>query len=90
MCKFWLHISQDEQLKRFESRAVTPYKEHKITDEDWRNREKWDQYKAAVNEMVIRTSTDNCPWSLVPANDKRFARIFVLKTVCDALSARLE
>jgi AMP-polyphosphate phosphotransferase len=90
MCKFWLHISQDEQLARFESRASTPYKEHKITDDDWRNREKWNQYKAAINEMVIRTSTDNCPWSLVPANDKHYARIFVLKTVCDALSKRLE
>ncbi|MGD8925255.1 MAG: polyphosphate:AMP phosphotransferase [Thioalkalispiraceae bacterium] len=87
--KFWLHISQQEQLKRFEARAHIPYKEHKITDEDWRNREKWDLYKAAVNEMVIRTSTDNAKWSLVPANDKRYARICVLKTVCASLEARL-
>jgi polyphosphate:AMP phosphotransferase len=87
--KFWLHISPEEQLQRFEARASTPYKKHKITDEDWRNREKWDAYKAAVNEMVIRTSTENAEWTLVPANDKRYARICVLKTVCDSLERRL-
>ena len=90
LCKFWLHISPDEQLARFEARANTPYKQYKITEEDWRNRKKWDQYKMAVNEMVIRTSTEFSEWTLVPANDKRYARICVLKTVCDSLAARLE
>jgi polyphosphate:AMP phosphotransferase len=87
--KFWLHISPEEQLQRFEARAETPYKQHKITEEDWRNRERWDAYKAAINEMVIRTSTENAEWTLVPANDKRYARICVLKTVCQSLEAAL-
>ena len=83
--KFWLHISPEEQLRRFEEREKIAYKRHKITDEDWRNREKWDDYKVAVNEMVARTSTSYAPWTLVPGNDKRFARIEVLKTVCEGL-----
>jgi len=89
LCKFWLHISADEQLARFEARNETGYKQHKITDEDWRNREKWDDYKAAVNEMVIRTSTENSEWTLVPANNKRYARVCVLKTVCEQLQTAL-
>ncbi len=89
LCKFWLHLSKDEQLLRFKAREQTPYKLHKITDEDWRNREKWDDYKAAVNEMVIRTSTEFSEWTLVPGNDKRFARIDVLKTICDRLEEAL-
>ncbi len=89
LCKFWLHISPEEQLQRFEARGNISYKQHKITDDDWRNREKWDAYKAAVNEMVIRTSTENCEWTLVPANDKFYARICVLRTVCEQLEARL-
>ena len=88
--KFWLHISEDEQLARFKAREETPYKQHKITDEDWRNREKWGDYKLAVNEMVIRTSTDYAPWTLIPGNDKPFARIEVLKTVHDTLKAALK
>ena len=83
--KFWLHISPEEQLARFKAREDTPYKQHKITEEDYRNRAKWPEYANAVNEMVAKTSTDYAPWHLVPANDKRFARIFVLKTVCDGL-----
>jgi polyphosphate:AMP phosphotransferase len=77
--KFWLHIDPDEQLRRFEAREETPYKMHKITDEDYRNREKWDAYVCAVNEMVERTSTREAPWHLIPANDKRLARLQVLK-----------
>ena len=88
--KFWLHISKEEQLARFKAREETPYKQHKITDEDWRNREKWDDYKLAVNEMVIRTSTEYAPWTLVPGNDKLYARIEVLKTVCERLKSALQ
>jgi polyphosphate:AMP phosphotransferase len=87
--KFWLHIDPDEQLRRFQAREKTPYKKYKLTDEDYRNREKWGDYVAAVNEMVERTSTKRAPWHLVPANDKRFARVMVLETVCDALEKAL-
>ncbi len=90
MLKFWLQISQEEQLARFEQREQISYKQHKITEEDWRNREKWEQYKLAVNEMVIRTSTEYAPWSLIAGNDKKFARIEVLKTVCERLRAELD
>jgi len=90
LAKFWIHISKEEQLQRFKDREAIPYKQHKITDEDWRNREKWDQYKGAVNEMVIRTSTEFAPWTLVAGNDKPFARLQVLETVCDALRKGLK
>ncbi|MFP4494822.1 MAG: polyphosphate:AMP phosphotransferase [Halochromatium sp.] len=89
LLKFWLHVSEDEQLRRFQDRENTPYKQYKITDEDWRNREKWPLYKVAVNEMIARTSTEYAPWTLVEGNDKPFARIKVLKTVCDRLRAAL-
>lgn len=85
LCKFWLHIDRSEQLERFRAREKTAYKKYKITDEDYRNREQWDDYVDAVNEMVARTSTDEAPWTIVPANSKRYARVEVLKTVCDAL-----
>jgi len=88
--KFWLHIDKDEQLRRFKAREQVPYKQHKITEEDWRNREKWDDYKLAVNEMVVRTSTEYAPWTLVPGNDKLFARIHVLSTICDTLEKALK
>lgn len=88
--KFWLHISADEQLRRFEERQATPWKQHKITDEDWRNRENWDLYAAAVNDMVARTSTNEAPWIIVPANDKKYARIHILKTLCQRIEAALE
>ncbi len=87
--KFWLHIDSDEQLSRFKAREETLYKKHKITDEDYRNREKWDDYVTAVNDMVARTSTKLAPWHLVPANDKPYARVQVLETVCNALKKRL-
>ena len=85
LVKFWLHISRDEQLRRFKERQRSTFKSWKITDEDWRNRKKWDAYEQAVNEMVERTSTRRAPWTVVEANDKYFARIKVLQTVCDRL-----
>lgn len=87
--KFWVHISSDEQLKRFELRQKTKHKQWKITDEDWRNREKWESYKAAVDEMLYRTSTSYAPWTIIEANSKLFARIKTLKTVIDALEKHL-
>jgi polyphosphate:AMP phosphotransferase len=90
MLKFWLHIDADEQLRRFKAREVTPYKKYKITDEDYRNREKWPLYESAVNEMVERTSRSFAPWHLVAANDKRSARVEVLGIVCDALEQALK
>lgn len=89
LIKFWLHIDCEEQLKRFKSRETTQYKQWKITDEDWRNREKWEQYKSAVDEMLFRTSTSYAPWTIVEGNSKLFARIKTLKTVIDALESRL-
>lgn len=89
VAKFFLTIDKDEQLRRFEARAQTPFKTFKITEDDWRNREKWDDYEQAVCDMVDRTSSDITPWTLVEANDKRFARIKVLKTLCERLDAEL-
>ncbi|MFG0381693.1 polyphosphate:AMP phosphotransferase [Pseudomonas sp. zbq_18] len=85
LVKFWLAIDQDEQFKRFKEREAIPFKRFKITEEDWRNRDKWDDYRAAVGDMVNRTSTSIAPWTLVEANDKRFARVKVLRTINDAL-----
>jgi len=87
--KFWLAISDAEQLARFEARAQAPHKRFKITDEDWRNREKWPQYERAVCDMIDRTSTEMAPWTLIEADNKRYARIKVLRTVCDRLEAAL-
>ncbi|AXE35785.1 polyphosphate:AMP phosphotransferase [Chromobacterium phragmitis] len=87
--KFWLAISKEEQLARFKGREDTGFKRFKITDEDWRNRDKWDLYRQAVSDMVDRTSTSKVPWTLVEANNKYFARIKILSTICDALEARL-
>jgi polyphosphate:AMP phosphotransferase len=89
ICKFWLQISKDEQLRRFEERERTGFKRFKITEEDWRNRDRWEAYEHAVADMVDRTSTSIAPWTLVEANDKRFARVKVLRTVCAALEAAL-
>ena len=88
LVKFWLAISKDEQARRFEARCEVPYKRYKITDEDWRNRDKWGQYVEAVGDMVDRTSTEYAPWTLVEAEDKRHARLKVLQTICDRLEAR--
>jgi len=90
LLKFWLHIDKDEQLSRFKQREQISYKKHKITEEDYRNREKWDDYNIAVNEMVTRTSTQKSPWVMVEANDKRYARIQVLKTYCEHLEKLLD
>jgi polyphosphate:AMP phosphotransferase len=83
--KFWLHISPEQQLARFQAREITPYKQHKITEEDWRNREKRPAYEAAVEEMIVRTGTSQAPWTVVSAEDKRHARLTVLETVVRAL-----
>lgn len=88
--KFWMHIDKDEQERRFKERQQNPEKQWKITDEDWRNREKWEQYEDAVNEMLLRTSTDYAPWVVVEGNDKYYARVKVLKTVVDAIEERLK
>ncbi len=87
--KFWLATSKEEQLKRFQLREKTAFKRYKITDEDWRNRKKWDAYELAVCDMVDRTSTSIAPWTLVEANNKYHARIKVLKTLCEAVEEAL-
>ena len=87
--KFWVHISRAEQLRRFKERQKIDFKQYKITDEDWRNRKQWEAYETAINEMVVRTSTKAAPWVIVPGNDKRFARIQVLETVCRRLEKAL-
>ncbi len=89
LAKFWLHIDPDEQSHRFQEREHTPYKKYKITGEDYRNRARWESYEQAIHDMVTRTSSELAPWQLVPATDKRFARVEVLRTVCDRLSRRL-
>ena len=90
LAKFWLAISKAEQLKRFRAREATPFKQFKITPEDWRNREKWDAYEAAVCDMVDRTSTAEAPWTIVEANDKRFARVKVLRTLVETVERALD
>lgn len=87
--KFWLQITKEEQLRRFEDRKEVGWKRHKITEEDWRNREKWADYETAVCDMVERTSTEHAPWTLVEANDKRFARIKILDTIRRRVEAAL-
>jgi AMP-polyphosphate phosphotransferase len=87
--KFWIHIGKDEQLRRFQQREEIAFKRYKITAEDWRNREQWDAYKAAINDMVAHTSTEFAPWTLVAGNDKKFARVQIVKTLCKHLEAAL-
>ena len=87
--KFWMHITKEEQKERFELRRKTPYKRWKLTDEDWRNRDRWNQYELAVHEMIERTSTQTAPWVVVEGNNKRYARIKVLKTVCKRMQEAL-
>ncbi|HOE42123.1 MAG TPA: polyphosphate:AMP phosphotransferase [Rhodoferax sp.] len=89
MVKFWLQISQEEQLRRFQEREKIDFKRFKITQEDWRNREKWEDYQMAICDMVERTSTGNAPWTLVEANDKNFARVKILRTLCERLELEL-
>jgi len=90
VAKFWLEISKEEQLKRFRERQKVGFKRFKITPEDWRNRKKWDAYEEAVCDMVDRTSTQIAPWTLVEADNKYYARIKVLNTLCDTLERALE
>lgn len=88
--KFWLQIDKDEQERRFKARQENPLKQWKITEEDWRNREKWDQYENAIEEMILKTSMDYAPWIIVEANNKYYARIKVMETVIKAIEERLE
>jgi AMP-polyphosphate phosphotransferase len=88
--KFWLHISREEQLARFRSREETAFKTHKINAEDWRNRRKWSAYEVAVGDMLGYTDTPDCPWHLIPANDKRHARLQVLRCACRRIQGILE
>jgi polyphosphate kinase 2 (PPK2 family) len=87
--KFYIHIGKDEQLRRFQAREQTAYKAWKLTDEDWRNRERWDQYEEAVNEMLLKTSTLTAPWTVVEGTCKWHARVKVLKTLVDGLGREL-
>lgn len=87
--KFWVQIDKDTQLARFQERQNTPEKQWKITDEDWRNREKWDAYETAVNEMLAKTSTKNAPWHILESVDKRYARIKAMKIVIEAIQQAL-
>jgi polyphosphate:AMP phosphotransferase len=87
--KYWLQISKDEQLRRFQEREKTLHKQFKITDEDWRNRKRWAQYQLAAAEMIGRTSTAEAPWTLVPANDKYHGRIQVITSLCDRIEGML-
>lgn len=88
--KFWLEIDKDTQLERFNDRKDDPLKQWKLTDEDWRNRGKWDIYEGYVNDMISSTNTPYAPWVVVPANNKKAARVAVLQTVVDTLQRELE
>jgi len=87
--KFWMQISREEQLRRFRDREETTYKRHKINAEDWRNRRKWAAYEIAVGDMLARTDTPDAPWHLIAANNKRFARLQILKTAATAIENAL-
>jgi AMP-polyphosphate phosphotransferase len=89
LLKFWMHITQEEQLKRFKERERTHYKSWKLTEEDWRNRGKWEDYQTAAEDLLLKTSTQKAPWTVVEANDKWHARIKVLNTVVDRLKRDL-
>lgn len=90
LVKLWFHISLEEQLTRFESRQATPHKRWKLTEEDWRNREKWDLYEDAVVDMLQKTSTRTAPWTIVEGNDKYWGRVKTLKTILEVLEPALE
>ena len=90
LVKFWMHVSSEEQLRRFESRQADPYRSWKLTDEDWRNRDKRAAYEEAVEEMLERTDTAVAPWTVVAAEDKRWARVDVVRTVSESIEAALE
>ncbi|MFT8317835.1 MAG: UDP-galactose-lipid carrier transferase [Sporolactobacillus sp.] len=87
--KFWLHISKEEQYKRFKEREENPLKRWKITDEDWRNRSKWDEYAVAAEEMFAKTDQPYAPWAIVPANSKLYARVLIVKEMVQAIENHL-
>jgi len=89
MIKFWMHVSDDEQRKRFEARSKDPMKSWKLTDEDWRNRKRRKQYTAAIEAMLERTDTEAAPWHLIEGDSKRWARVKVVETVCERIEAAL-
>lgn len=89
VCKFWLDVSPDEQLKRFNERSRTRFKRFKITPDDWRNRERWTSYLPAVRDMLARTHTESAPWALIGSDDKYRARLNILQTVCDRLESAI-
>lgn len=90
VAKFWIHISREEQLRRFEERKAIGYKSWKLTEEDWRNRDKWGAYEDAVEEMLVKTSTRTAPWTLVEGNDKYWSRVKVLSTLVEVLAKELD
>ena len=89
LVKLWFHISKQEQLRRFEARQQTPHKAWKLTDEDWRNRARWEAYESAVDDMLLKTSTLTAPWTLIEGNDKLWARIRTQETLIDVLEPAL-
>lgn len=89
ICKFWLHVTPEEQLRRFKGRELDPFRSYKLTEEDWRNRAKWDEYSAAVEDMLLHCSTNYAPWTVVEANDKYYARVKVLRTVVERIEQRM-
>jgi polyphosphate kinase 2 (PPK2 family) len=90
LVKFWMHISKGEQKRRFEDREHDQFKEWKITPEDWRNRDKWDDYLKAAEDMFAKTSTDYAPWHIIPAEDKHYARVETANTVARAIETALK
>jgi len=89
LIKFWIHVDPEVQLARFKERELVPFKKYKLTEEDYRNRDKWPLYAKAVNDMVAMTGDGCVPWHLIPGNDKRVARVEVLKRACKAIAAAL-
>ena len=89
ICKFWINVTKEEQLRRFKSREVDPFRSYKLTEEDWRNRAKWPEYSEAVEDMLLHTSTPYAPWTVVEGNNKYYARVKVLRTVAEAIERRL-
>jgi AMP-polyphosphate phosphotransferase len=90
LVKFWLHISPEKQMERFMERQNDPFRQYKLTEEDWRNRDQWSLYEVAVNQMIQRTSTPTAPWTLIAANDKYYARVKVIQTVVGAIRQKLK
>lgn len=90
LVKLWFHISSSEQLRRFEGRREAAHKRWKLTDEDWRNRERWDEYELALEDMIRKTSTHRAPWTIVEGNDKNWARIKAQRTIAETIDRFLD